>query len=535
MHRIGRQVFEIEATSSKTLQIWQETLPEIFNTLVQPKLEQELDRLFPAGKYVQIDRLMLDLGTLTSKDLTEALSQKILDQIIKVFAKLDAKPGTDFFTKDTDEVTNVAKLSKAERLWKVFFYFLEKGYFPWNSEKIHTVSAFESELLRENFNKDFIVRLFWGLSSFSEKTAQRLAGIFSESFQLQLCSILIPNLSIDEVRTLLQRVYELNHSWNKNPKDWWYSFWSVLFQQQESPKNLDAIASLMLQTCNALWLTQDFSDEPKLQWIKTWQQSAKVDVSNLSAQSLIKKFSSLLEEQKRVLEKTLSLKRNLKDPGSNQTKQDAFDSALIPQEDQEKLAFSAALSDIPYPENGISKANSNVAPPEHLYHDLIAVEYAGIVLLHPFLETLFNEAGLVEKGRFRSTKEQSQAVLLSAYLVSGEFPEPEWNLLIPKILCNWPLEEPLHLERFFDPQWPALAQELLSAVIGHWSALGQTSPKGLQQNFLQRPGNLQHTSGLGWALQIETNTIDILLQRLPWGISYVKLPWMKEMIQVYWD
>jgi hypothetical protein len=78
---------------------------------------------------------------------------------------------------------------------------------------------------------------------------------------------------------------------------------------------------------------------------------------------------------------------------------------------------------------------------------------------------------------------------------------------------------------------------LLQAVIAHWRALGSTSPDGLRQTFLQREGRLTHEraeAGQHWQLAVKSGPFDMLLDRLPWSYSTIKLPWMHEVLYVDW-
>jgi hypothetical protein len=78
-----------------------------------------------------------------------------------------------------------------------------------------------------------------------------------------------------------------------------------------------------------------------------------------------------------------------------------------------------------------------------------------------------------------------------------------------------------------------IAGDLLDAVISSWSILKNTSRDGLRQQFLQRPGKLIAKDD-DWKLLVESNTIDILIDHLPWSVSRIKLPWMKQWLKVDW-
>ena len=55
----------------------------------------------------------------------------------------------------------------------------------------------------------------------------------------------------------------------------------------------------------------------------------------------------------------------------------------------------------------------------------------------------------------------------------------------------------------------------------------------LRQEFLQRPGLLSARPG-AWVLQVERRPGDEVLDGLPWGWSWIRLPWMDDLLQVVW-
>lgn len=158
------------------------------------------------------------------------------------------------------------------------------------------------------------------------------------------------------------------------------------------------------------------------------------------------------------------------------------------------------------------------------------VENAGLVLLHPFLPQMFEALGIAGDDELLRPGE---ALRLLHYLATGDETAPEYELALPKILCGLP---PASLAGEAGPFTDEESEEsaaLLSAVIRHWDALKNTSPDGLREAFLKRPGKLSFSSGEWW-LQIESNSFDILLDRLPWGFSMIRLPWMPSMLHVEW-
>ena len=161
----------------------------------------------------------------------------------------------------------------------------------------------------------------------------------------------------------------------------------------------------------------------------------------------------------------------------------------------------------------------------------LLVDYAGIVLLHPFLPRFFERLGIAAGGELM---DPSRALCLLHHLATGDLTAPEHRVTLAKALCGLPLEQPVEADVGLTDAETAEATALLEAAIRHWEALRSTTPDGLRAEFLQRPGVLSLTSDGNWLLQVETRTADILLDQLPWGFSPVWLPWMSHLMMVEW-
>ena len=170
-----------------------------------------------------------------------------------------------------------------------------------------------------------------------------------------------------------------------------------------------------------------------------------------------------------------------------------------------------------------------------LEEDPIFVENAGLVICANFLPILFNGFKLIEEDQFVDQESQFRAIHLTQYLATGEEKAPEFDLTLNKLLCGFPVLEPLERQIELKQEERDEAINLLEYLIKHWSILGNTSPAALRNTFLQRRGKLTfETSQSSWLLQVEKQGYDICVEKLPWTISVIKLPWMPERIQVDW-
>ena len=176
----------------------------------------------------------------------------------------------------------------------------------------------------------------------------------------------------------------------------------------------------------------------------------------------------------------------------------------------------------------ISKFNGRVIDEEGIF-----IVNAGTVLLHPFLKSLFNRLELIKGTFFVDGHAQETSLYLIHYLGTGQTEAKEFELTLAKVLCAYPLEKPVEPSKALPAEFTREADMLLEAAIGQWEILKNTSVAGLREGFLQRPGKLSSKNG-NLYLQVEKKSIDVLLDYLPWNLSMIMLPWMKDILRVEW-
>jgi hypothetical protein len=163
---------------------------------------------------------------------------------------------------------------------------------------------------------------------------------------------------------------------------------------------------------------------------------------------------------------------------------------------------------------------------------------AGMVLAVPYLPRLFDRLGLVQGRDFGTTAARERAVHLLQYLVHGALVDdrtesPESELLLNKLVCGLDPTAPVCLGIEVQAHEAQTIDGLLAALIGHWSTLGSTSVAGLRESFLAREGTLKRRRE-DWYLSVHPGPFDMLLDRLPWSYTPVRLSWMQELIHVAW-
>ncbi|MES2208312.1 MAG: contractile injection system tape measure protein [Pseudomonadota bacterium] len=180
---------------------------------------------------------------------------------------------------------------------------------------------------------------------------------------------------------------------------------------------------------------------------------------------------------------------------------------------------------------------------------------AGLVLVHPFIARFLELRGCIISVQEEVNEQEEQerkeradkiekrqlaeaqlprAAALLVSLLYGTTESLEFELTTLKVLLGLSPIEPLLISPgLLSNEDEEAIEQLLHAVIEHWSALGATSIDGLRTSFLQRSGILRKIAQ-GWQLSVERKGFDILLGQLPWGMSMVKLPWMPEPLFIEW-
>ncbi|MEL6556576.1 MAG: contractile injection system tape measure protein, partial [Bacteroidota bacterium] len=165
--------------------------------------------------------------------------------------------------------------------------------------------------------------------------------------------------------------------------------------------------------------------------------------------------------------------------------------------------------------------------------DFISVSNAGLVLLWPFLARFFENLGLVEDQVFKDIPARQKAACMLQFICGQEETEIfEGQLPLAKVLCGIPMEEAVRITDISDSD-KEIVDGLLKAIIRQVPQWKNMSVKGFVTSYLERPASLRIRDN-HWLLQVQRETYDILLQKLPWGYHTVSLPWMDRVLVVEW-
>lgn len=485
MTHLVRQHFlhvELNGTESDGLAL-QSRLPDLCRDWLLPALERALERCAPADGHLCIERLDIDAGTLTIERLENDLAESVARAIEKVIGE-QTPPGE---SAPATTAGNIQRKTTEQSLDEAFVHFLETGRLPWSFR------------LPPGSNLEQIIMKTW------QEPAQQGHTFYAGNtiFLRALTSVsarkrLIFQFSFAFLETLLTR---LSPESQKSVEQ----VFAVLNNAAIPPTELKVFKSGLWETTFALVATGQTITETQL-LDEAWRGLPAVVAQDIALKHIIARHWPNLIPETASRQATSARTRKPTSAASPPSPDPASDAPGTGAPETTRTSYSDTT--------------------EGYY-----IDNAGLVLLHPFLVRFFEGLGIAADDNLLQS---DRALCLLHYLATGQSVAPEYELLLPKVLCNIPLEAPVEAGLILGDAEKEETTALLEAVIRHWEALQNTSPDGLRGTFFVRPGKLSVRKDGDWLLQVEPKTFDILLSQLPWGIGMIQLPWMDRMLWVEW-
>ncbi|MCW9708166.1 contractile injection system tape measure protein [Fodinibius salsisoli] len=519
-HIVDRLRIELEVSGPEQAHEMQEKISQ----LVEQKLKAMLDDLFdqvPGDQTIVIDRLQLDLGALPEDRLAAQFMEKLQKQVKRKMP--------DLIHTDGQEKREVQQFSKEELYWEVFRHYLLTGSYPWfvsdhsDDRILKDPGELYEMILRENkttladfLNKNGsnpnvrkrLIHLLNG-GQFEKLSSDILTE--TENYE-QLKKILIEaGVNIEMVRAGLKNVRLATVGEKAANVDMLKLFFEPFVDRGDEEQLLHRI-------------DQSFNN------IKLLQGNLLVD----SVKEIIVLYHLLIilreegapDDMKEALSDLSDLKqadgylRRIKNKGLS-----SREIEVLKEEISQKIADRIGAGE---EESSAKKQKSESKEKDSFY-----ITNGGLILLWPFLPKFFRSLELIADRQFIDQASRVKAIHMLQYLASGEQSTYEYVMVFNKVLCGYPIERPFSAKVEFSDNEIEEADELLNAVINRWEALKSTSVQGLQQSFIQRNARLIEQPDQ-WQLQVESKGYDMLLDKLPWGISVARLPWMEKPIYVNW-
>lgn len=479
-HVLNKLEIEVTAPSLKDGAQFSNTVSNFVQDHLIKNMEEVFDKV--GGKTtIRIPRLEIELKDINMENWQE--------EVLHQFSKKLLLGIQDF--EDQQRTSNQDHSAFQNSNLDTLIYFLKNGTTPWWSNSLN-INDLKLNISQELESKDSVLRLKKSLSE-NSGTVKRLV------FQLdnKMLEFIFGKLISEKTDTLPLRksiVLILSKWWTRREirNQTWISIFNIIVKKEANLKNFN------LEILNQV--IRFFSKKNKI------AAGRKIDELYL-----IQQLDGVLKKNKIVLE--------------------------------EDLATFFKIKNNTFTKNKNTKPTSSQHPSKPTSANLITskekegwyINNAGLVILHPFFQYLFEDFKITKDLKFVNLNQQHQATLLLQYLINGNSEAIESDLILNKILCNIPIEEPIDNQLIFEKEKLIESEALLTATIKHWSALKNTSPDGLRNTFLKREGKITKREDGDWLLQIQSNAVDILLAKLPWGIGIIKLPWMDNKLIVDWQ
>lgn len=489
-HRIRRQIVELAiGAAAQSPAVYQELARPFWDRAV-PELEQVFDRAAGPDKLLRLDRLELDLGAIGGAQWPAEFRRKLIAELTRSLTRFTAVSETD------EDGRGYARPAEA---WRQFLFFLAHGRLPWWAitvrrpwnEVLSKASDADWNALRETISSD-------------PRARSRLVYSVDDEF---LERVIASWSGVLDAARVLERLTPTPPGGDARQR-WRRGFWMTL---------LDWVATGGFRSPQGgPQLVRD---------LMTLRPTVNAGIGPAAFRRSFPGDDGAADDWIRAVEDA-----DLPEPwrGWWLPGGDGGPIERVRPETHAKVGTLNGLS----PSVSPPRAAAPEKKPRAVEEEAIYLGGAGAILVHPFLEQLFRERGLLEGNSFRAVEARDRAAHLIGFITFGRGDVLEHELVLAKVLCGAALDDPIEPVQLDDDD-TAACDALLRAVLRHWTALRSSSPDWLRQQFFLREGKLESADS-GWLLMIERHAQDVLLAQLPWGFGVVGQPWLTDRIFVHW-
>ena len=578
-HIINRNTLELTIENqSRGIEIQQKTANAVKNNL-QPQFDRLFSNLVSENDHLTIDQLTIDLGTISEHKLEEELVSKSLKQLEEKLSLLLHKHHSEGTLYEGEieyrpvKSTYTSAIVNKQEIIRSFFL---TGQIPWYSsdKDLSATSLLIKELTNKELPSGFLSFLFRLLKE--GKVQLRIAYQLTDKQYSILVKKMVSTkkeqvVSHNQILQFIQQIEE--HNLKTIAKISYLSFvtsdsnlrWEEVIIQffkkitTQILSNYSGNKRIQLLSQMVYYLVHSsLTKKTKIQIITFLVQEPVITKSQklilLSKTNLIKHddhyFKKLIQsiEDETQANKSKNLKKEVDDVNNDFFKKESPRSKKmdnLPEVEIIKSSNITMVDEESSANEGTGNSTSEDSSIEFLIKDSsrdimqminhgITIQNAGVIVLHPFLLHLFDGLNLLDENKhFNDSVAQFKAIHLLQYMANGSKETAEQELTLNKIICGLDLDEPVPLDAHLKESELDECNNLLSVVLEKWSALKTKSINSLRDGFLMREGKISNNNQ-GWNLFIERNTLDVLLDKLPWSISIISLPWMNELIYTEW-
>ena len=541
-HIIYKQIVTIEIANQQQASKIHEEISDVLKYELPALLEPLFDELAGDDRIIRFDALKIDLKEIAQPNFKYKFKEQLFIEIEKALNETTQTAGYD---------SNVAIIPTQQSGLDAFIYFLQHGLKPWYVSA-KTMKAWSADLTVQFTGIHWQRLADWIKTHSDDLVIERLAQQCPEEILYRLIEEL-SGLKKQEWQPVFHDLFVLYDLFAVKPTEgrsagvWKDSFIAFI----KSVPSSEALYTLVKEAYGQRKRRIDITRTVEIQNIHASIQSPLIQqiterlVAGIKQAAVINEDASYHHKTKKdaaidVSEAMRDQEENESVPGTANATPNNPSEDISENNGDDAITNNNAINIseqdfLNEEKKSLAKKPGQKAkrPPAVDENEPQYVNNCGIILLHPFLKNYFAELGLIKEKVFVSMDACKRAVSLLQFLASGETEIDEFNLLLQKLLCNLPPEETLPAMLDITDKEKEESENLLRSVITYWPPLKNTSVAGLRNTFLQREGKLEKKES-GWLLRIEQRTVDILLDKLPWGFSTIRLPWMTDTISVEW-
>ncbi|WP_230406370.1 contractile injection system tape measure protein [Flavobacterium fluviale] len=498
---------------------------EIFSLL--ENYFNELDSKNPSQS-IQLEKLNIDIvlnQNLDFEDFKEQILKNISKQVEEVFEK-EAKNSEGF------------KLIKPqEKEIERFFHFLDTGTDTWwitlNSEfKIVEDNIFSEILNDETFSskwKNTVQKTIARTRFIKQFTDSQIVSIIKKGILFKKNNT-DNNSKIKSIEAIKKQI-ETRIAKNLMIPNQRFLTWEIVVLSLLDTSNVIVKQKLFRLICNA------FEFHTKNNFLKhkeLFLKEIKNQIENKNELEVLADLETFVLNIEKKIEPILKEKENEKIQ-ENKEEPTTSPDLILSNDKETSVSPNNSKEKTPNNEEVIDKKDLSFEKEEEILdpdNSELYLDNAGLVLIHPFLKSLFENCKLLNKDN-TITHPETAAHLLH-YIATGKEQDYENAMGFEKFLCNIPLAQPIERNIVLSEEMKKEAVAMLQAVVSNWEVMKTASAELLQNEFLQRPGKLSIKGDDTPTIIIERKTQDILLDKLNWNLSIIKLAWKKRILYVNW-
>ena len=486
---IRKQKFKIKTNNEQlALQLRKQVSDELQYNLLSV-YEEAFNSLANIKENVFIDKISIDLGQCSKAEFTESITTILKKALIK---HLNDSVGKEFTQYEFNEHEKKTDNGSRHDEQTAFIYFLKNGIYPWwfTGSSVKNPQQLIAEMSNASL-ENLLIKIITTRKTLDIVSAARMIRRFTQQLSLTNYGKIIGALIRLQSDQQLKNNLEMLHA--EETADYMVSLLGI------TKEGYQKISVEFL-------LKQSEADHKEV--IKKFILYLMEKTSN-KANELLKGFKKFQTSKKEDAVKKLVAEIILEMQVKFRTKQE--------QTKEERSINKQSLTE------------ANETSGEEIY-----INNGGLVILHPFLQPLFENLNLLDAGNvFVSDNSKFKAAVVLHYLQNSTDQYEEYEMAFNKVLCGIPIEEILPAGIMLNDNEKKECDDLLHTVIKYWEALKGSGKEALQETFICRKAKLDFKED-HWLLQVEKNTMDILINRLPWGFGIIKLPWIQYLIHVEW-